>query len=91
MTTLLEVTEATAKATLVKRFTLEIKAQETCVAKSRILNKEIEHEVAYEDAHCIAYIIDSYLLVVKGVNPILSRLLLMEKIRSIFLVAFFYI
>lgn len=86
----LEVTEATAKATQVKSFTPKIKVQQTYDTESRILNKEIEHEVTYEDVHCIDYVIDSYLLVVKGLHPILSRLLLMEKIQRIFLVAFIY-
>lgn len=46
-------TEATTAATEVSP---EIKVQATCDAESWILNKEIEHEITYEDVYCIDFI-----------------------------------
>ena len=76
-------TKATIEAIQVKSSTLEIEVQETCNAEeSRILNKEIEHETTYMYVYSTDNIINSYLLVVRDVHPILSRLLPMGKFQN---------
>jgi len=87
LTILSEVTEATTKTTEVNSLTPKIEAQQTCDAESRSLNKEIKHGITHKDVHSIAYISSSYLLAIKDLHPILSKLLPMEKVQRFFLVA----
>ena len=81
LTTLSEVAKATMETAKVNTFG---PVQETCEVESQVVNKEIEHGITYKDAHSINYIINCYLLVVKYLHPILSRLPLMEKSQNFF-------